>query len=187
MSRVELRLVGSGGQGMILSSVILAEAAVLAGKHAAQSQAYGPEARGGACKAEVLISDEPIGFPKVTRPTLLLALTQAALDTYAAGLPEDCRVLMDDSLTPPASVDEERLIRLPILETARERVGKAITANIVAAACVNGILGLVSPKELERAVFLHVPRGTERLNRAALRAGAALCKLEEGGCGDENS
>lgn len=91
MSRVELRLVGSGGQGMILSSVILAEAAVLAGKHAAQSQAYGPEARGGACKAEVLISDEPIGFPKVTRPTLLLALTQAALGHLcrrpAGGLP----------------------------------------------------------------------------------------------------
>lgn len=187
MSRVELRLVGSGGQGMILSSVILAEAAVLAGKHAAQSQAYGPEARGGACKAEVLISDEPIGFPKVTRPTLLLALTQAALDTYAAGLPEDCRVLMDDSLTPPASVDEERLIRLPILETARERVGKAITANIVGRSLRQRDPGAGLSQGAGTGGVSSRPQGTERLNRAALRAGAALCKLEEGGCGDENS
>ena len=81
MNNMELRLAGSGGQGVILATVILAEAAVLAGKHTAQSQAYGHEARGGSCKAEVLISDAPIGFTKVRRPTFLMALTQASLDT----------------------------------------------------------------------------------------------------------
>ena len=70
MSKMELRLAGSGGQGVILASVILAEAAVQSGKYTAQSQSYGPEARGGACKAETLISDDPIGFTKVDVPKL---------------------------------------------------------------------------------------------------------------------
>ena len=80
MSKLEIRLAGSGGQGIILATIILAEAAVIAGKNTAQSQSYGPEARGGMCKAEVIISDEPIGFTKVTSPDFLLALTQSSLD-----------------------------------------------------------------------------------------------------------
>ncbi|MBQ2050025.1 MAG: 2-oxoacid:acceptor oxidoreductase family protein, partial [Spirochaetales bacterium] len=89
MNRQELRLAGSGGQGVILATVILAEAAIIAGKHTAQSQAYGPEARGGSCKAETLISDEPIGFTKVQNPTFLMALTQKSLDEYGPGAGED--------------------------------------------------------------------------------------------------
>ncbi len=174
MNNMELRLAGSGGQGVILATVILAEAAVLAGKHTAQSQAYGPEARGGSCKAEVLISDRPIGFTKVRRPTFLMALTQASLDTYAKNLPADCLVLMDDTLTPPAGLDPKHTVRLPILHTAKEKVGKALTANIVAVGCINGLLHLVSPEVLEQAVLMHIPRGTETLNRAALHAGTAL-------------
>ena len=75
MSKQELRLAGSGGQGVILATVVLAEAALLSGKYTAQSQAYGPEARGGSCKAETLISDSPIGFTKVQNPTFLMVLT----------------------------------------------------------------------------------------------------------------
>ena len=78
--RYEMRFAGSGGQGVILASVILAEAAVIAGLHTVQSQAYGPEARGGACRAETLISETPIGFTKVQHPTFLMALTQKSLD-----------------------------------------------------------------------------------------------------------
>ena len=101
MSNMELRLAGSGGQGVILATVILAEAAILAGKYTAQSQAYGPEARGGSCKAEVLISEEPIGFTKVQKPTFLMVLTQKALDDYGHDLPENCVVLADESLQIP--------------------------------------------------------------------------------------
>ena len=180
MSKMELRLAGSGGQGVILASVILAEAAVLAGRHTAQSQAYGPEARGGSCKAEVLISDEPIGFTKVRRPTFLMALTQASLNEYTANLPEDCLVLMDDSLTAPENLKPEQIVALPILRTARETVGNALTANIVAVGCINSLLHLVPEAELEQAVLLHIPHGTETLNRAALRAGIALAAEQEG-------
>ena len=121
MNKEELRLAGSGGQGVILATVILAEAAVLAGRYTAQSQAYGPEARGGSCKAEVLISDEPIAFTKVQRPTLLMALTQSSLDRYAKDLPENCRILIDSSLAVPENVDPEKVISLPILQTAKEQ------------------------------------------------------------------
>ena len=105
MSNMELRLAGSGGQGVILATVILAEAAILAGKYTAQSQAYGPEARGGSCKAEVLISEAPIGFTKVQKPTFLMVLTQKALDDYGHDLPENCVVLADESLQIPQELN----------------------------------------------------------------------------------
>ena len=174
MSKMELRLAGSGGQGVILATVILAEAAILAGKYTAQSQAYGPEARGGSCKAEVLISDAPIGFTKVQQPTFLMVLTQKALEEYARNLPENCLVLADESLQIPESLKLAHLVQLPILRTAQEKVGKAMTANIVAVGAINRLLGLVSPEVLHEAVMMHVPKGTESLNARALEAGLSL-------------
>lgn len=174
MSNMELRLAGSGGQGVILATVILAEAAILAGKYTAQSQAYGPEARGGSCKAEVLISEAPIGFTKVQKPTFLMVLTQKALDDYGHNLPENCVVLADESLQIPQELNLPHLIQLPILRTAQEKVGKAMTANIVAVGAINALLGLVSQDVLREAVMLHVPKGTEALNARALEAGLAL-------------
>ena len=174
MSNMELRLAGSGGQGVILATVILAEAAILAGKYTAQSQAYGPEARGGSCKAEVLISEASIGFTKVQKPTFLMALTQKALDDYGHDLPENCVVLADESLQIPQELNLPHLTRLPILRTAQEKVGKLMTANIVAVGAINALLGLVSQDKLREAVMLHVPKGTEALNERALEAGLAL-------------
>ncbi|MBQ3072758.1 MAG: 2-oxoacid:acceptor oxidoreductase family protein [Oscillospiraceae bacterium] len=174
MKTQELRLAGSGGQGVILASVILADAAVIAGKNAAQSQSYGPEARGGSCKAECIISEESIGFTKVQNPTFLMALTQKSLDQYTVGLPKDCIVLADSSLTLPESIRENTVHTLPILKTAKETVGKAFTANIVAVGAINKLLSLVSDEDLSEAVMLHIPRGTEEINLKALDAGKAL-------------
>ena len=171
---MEIRLAGSGGQGVILATVILAEAAVIAGKKTAQSQSYGPEARGGSCKAEVIISDDAIGFTKVQHPTFLMALTQKSLDTYTKNLPDDCIILIDDSLTLPAGVISHKVYSLPILATAAEKVGKAFTANIVAIGAINGILGIVSNDDLKKAVFMHIPKGTEAINEKALLAGIEL-------------
>ena len=162
MSNMELRLAGSGGQGVILATVILAEAAILAGKYTAQSQ------------AEVLISEAPIGFTKVQKPTFLMVLTQKALDDYGHDLPENCVVLADESLQIPQELNLPHLTQLPILRTAQEKVGKAMTANIVAVGAINALLGLVSQDVLREAVMLHVPKGTEALNARALEAGLAL-------------
>ena len=176
MKREELRFSGSGGQGVILATVIMAEAAVIAGKYTAQSQSYGPEARGGSCKAECIISDEPIHFTKVTHPTFLLALTQNALEKYAKELPREATVLIDDSLTSPACLENNRVVALPILKTAKEVVGKAFTANIVAVGAVNELLHVVSDEEIRNAVRLHIPAGTEEINMRALEEGIRLSK-----------
>ncbi len=176
MSKMEIRLAGSGGQGVILATIILAEAAIIAGKNTAQSQSYGPEARGGMCKAEVIISDENIGFTKVTKPTFLLALTQVSLDKYAKEVDENCIVMADSSLDIPKDLKVKKIYSLPILETAKTEVGKAFTANIVAVAAINEALKLVGVKELEEAVFRHIPKGTEEINRKALYAGEKLAK-----------
>lgn len=179
MAKMEIRLAGSGGQGIILATVILAEAAIIAGKHTAQSQSYGPEARGGACKAEVIVSDTEIGFTKVQSPTFLMALTQKSLDKYSKNLPKDCLVLIDDGLSVPQNLDGYKVIKLPILSTAAEKVGRLMTANIVAVAAINGLLKLVDDESLRTAVFMHIPKGTEALNEKALNEGFKL--IENGG------
>lgn len=174
MARQEIRLAGNGGQGVILASVILADAAVIAGKNAAQSQSYGPEARGGVCKAECIISDDEIGYTKVEHPTFLMALTQRSLEHYTKDLPKECVILADASLTFPEYVKDYKTYSLPILSTAREKVGKAFTANIVALGAINKLLGLVSEEELREAVTQYIPKGTEEINLKALDAGEAL-------------
>ena len=173
-NKMEIRLTGSGGQGVILATIILAEAALEAGKYTAQSQAYGPEARGGLCKAEVIVDEKPIGFTKVQNPTFLMALTQASLDKFAQSVDENCLVLADSTLTIPEYLNPAKVTSVPILETAAKKVGKAFTANIVAVAAVNELLGLATFEQLKTAVLGHVPKGTEEINERALNEGRAL-------------
>jgi len=169
--QMEIRLAGSGGQGVILASIVLAEAAIIAGKNAAQTQSYGPEARGGICKAEVVVSEEAIGFPKIRKPTFLLALTQSSLELYGKNLPADCMIMADESLDIPSWMNRDCLVRVPILKAARERVGKSFTANVVAVGAINKMLGIVSEEDLREALERHIPKGTEQINHLALRVG----------------
>ena len=177
--RYEMRFAGSGGQGVILASVILAEAAVISGLYTVQSQAYGPEARGGVSKAETILSSEKIWYSKVTHPDFLLALTQASLDDYTKTLADGAVVMMDDSLTLPKGVDRSRVISIPILRAAKEEVGKAFTANIVAVGAINAALRLFKDDILLEAVRRHIPAGTEEINKKALDIGAALIPQEQ--------
>ena len=176
MSKMELRLTGSGGQGVILATIILAEAALNGGKNAVQSQSYGPEARGGMCKAEVIVSDENVWFTKVVNPTFLLALTQNSLDKYTETVDENCVIMADSSLTLPERIKKNRVFSVPILQTAREVVGKSFTANIVAVAAINAALGLVPFEVLKESVMNRIPKGTEAINIKALEEGAKLIK-----------
>ena len=177
-SKYEMRFTGSGGQGVILASVILAEAAVCDGKQAIQSQSYGPEARGGLCKAEAIVSNDQIWFSKVRKPNLLLALNQGSLEKYAPDLAEGAIVIIDSSLTAPDYLDSERLISIPIIATATEKVGKTMTANIVAVGAINTALGLFSDEALFEGVKRHIPAGTEKMNQLALAEGKALISDE---------
>jgi 2-oxoglutarate ferredoxin oxidoreductase subunit gamma len=169
--KTELRLSGSGGQGLILAGVILADAALIDGKRAIQSQSYGPEARGGSSKAEVIISDGDIDFVKVQKCDMLLCLTQEAYDKYGK---EFTSVLVLDENLKLKYPEPEKVVKVPILDTASEKLGKPMVANIVALGAVNGLLNLVSKESLQKAVVSRVPRGTEELNRKALEMGYEL-------------
>lgn len=175
--KLEIRLSGTGGQGIILAGIILAEAAIHDGKNAIQSQSYGPEARGGASKAEVIISDGEILYPKVKQPDIFLALSQEACDKYIGGVKDDCIVIIDSTIT----LDEKKhknmkIIRVPVISTAEDKLKKSMVANIVALGAIVASTGVVSRDALEKAVLSRVPKGTEELNKTALSEGYALVR-----------
>ena len=174
--QLELRLSGSGGQGLITAGIILAEAALKDNMNAIQTQSYGPEARGGASKAEVIISDVAIDFPKVTLPTMTLALTQIASDKYIRDISEEGTIIIDDSIQLPEGIKAKNIYKLPIIKTAINDVGKEIVANIVALGLIVGLTGIVTEESLESAIMSRIPKGTEDLNRLALKKGYELAK-----------
>lgn len=174
--QTEIRLTGSGGQGLILAGIILAEAALLKGENAIQSQSYGPEARGGASKAEVIISKEEIDFPKVRKADIMLSLTQVALDKYADTLKEEGILVVDSSIEVPSDLKAKKIVSIPMLNTASEVIGKTMVANIVALGAIQELTDIVTKEYLEEAVLSRVPRGTEELNKRALQEGYNLVK-----------
>lgn len=172
----ELRLSGTGGQGLILAGIILAEAALLDGKLAIQSQSYGPEARGGSSKSEVIISEDAIHFPKVTKPDLLLAMSQEAANKYSYDLTKDSVMITDSLFVSEVPEFGGKVYELPITHSAREGLGKILFANIVALGALVKLTGVVSAESLEKAVLNRVPKGTEDKNRKALQIGMDLIK-----------
>lgn len=170
----EIRLVGSGGQGLILCAVILAKAALKNGVYVAQSQSYGAAARGGACRAEVVFSETPIDFPKVEQSDFLLALNQTSLDQYISSAKPGSFVMYDDSLKWPENDNGCKPCALPFIETARTDIGRVMCANIVALGAINAYLKLAPEDALEEIVKISVPKGTAELNLKALHAGIAL-------------
>ncbi len=182
MVRQELRLTGSGGQGLILAGIILAEAALYDGMNVVQSQSYGPEARGGASKAEVIISKETIDYPKVKDCDIMLALTQVACDKYINSLKSGGILIMDNSLKNKPDRKDITIYSVPILDTATDTLGKPMVANIVALGSVYQLTKIVSKESLEKAVLGRVPRGTEELNKKALEAGFDLIKNHKEDC-----
>ncbi|MEW8979370.1 MAG: 2-oxoacid:acceptor oxidoreductase family protein [Symbiobacterium sp.] len=167
----QIMLSGSGGQGMILAGIILARAAVRDGFEVTQTQSYGPEARGGASRAEVILDDEPIDFPKVTQADVLLAMTQEAADRFHTRLRPGGTLIVDPMLVHAVPAVDGPVHRVEITRLAREATGRTITANIVALGALNRICRVVTDQALLEAVLESVPRGTEEINRRALEAG----------------
>ena len=176
MSRLEMRLSGSGGQGLILAGIILAEAAILDKKNAVQSQSYGPEARGGSSKSEVLISDEVIHYPKVVKPDLLLAMTQEALDKYSYDLPNDAILVIDTTFVKDISEQFTNVYKLPVTEQAKEVLGRTLFANIIAIGAIVALTKAVSKESALKAVLARVPKGTEVKNEQAFELGMSFVK-----------
>lgn len=171
--RWEATLAGEGGQGIITAGVILAEAAVVAGLNVVQTQSYGPESRGGASRAEVVISEGEIDFPKVTRADVLLAMTSEACRRYVGKLKEGGLLIADEDHVHDVPTGPYRVARVPIARIATTELGRAIVANIVALGVVVALTEAVPVEALESAVLARVPKGTEELNRKALYRGMA--------------
>lgn len=177
MSRYELRFSGAGGQGLITAGIILAEAAsIYEGKQSVQSQSYGPEARGGASKSEVIISDKPIDYPKVTKCDALLALTQEACDKYSSDLKEGGILLYDSDLVTRLPQGNFKKVGFNIINTAKNEVGREIVANIVALGAMVALTGVVSRENGEKAVLSRVPEAFLELNRKAYATGFEKAK-----------
>jgi len=172
-NRVEIVLAGSGGQGLILAGLILAEAAVMHDhKNACQTQSYGPEARGGASKSEVVIDTAEIDYPKVISADVLMALNQEACDKYSGELKRDGLLIVDSTFVSHAP--SMRAYKLPITKVAETTTGRAITANMVGLGVLAALTNVVSRPALEAAVAARAPKGTGELNLKALDAGYRL-------------
>jgi len=179
IDRTEIRFAGEGGQGVILAGIILAEAAAIYdGKNAVQSQSYGPEARGGASKSEVVIAQGEVDFPEVIDADVLVALSQEACDKFASNLKKNGLLIVDRDKV--GRVPTTSAIKVPITSLAVEVSGKPITANVVALGLLVGLTGVVSRDALEKAVIDRAPKGTEEMNRAALQRGFEEAEMRLG-------
>ena len=169
--RFELRLSGSGGQGMILAAVILGEAiGTHDNRNVTQSQSYGPEARGGACSANVVISEEKVAYPTVSRPDVLVLMSQEAYHTYKKDLREGIQVLYDSDLVQVEPGLPGHWVACPAMKLAEE-TGKKVVANIVMLGFFASVTGMLPKDAVKEAVLTSVPAHTKDLNAKAFDAG----------------
>ncbi|NJE53619.1 2-oxoacid:ferredoxin oxidoreductase subunit gamma [Thermococcus sp. 21S9] len=178
--RKEVLFSGFGGQGVILASVILGRAAaVYENLYAVQTQSYGPESRGGASRAEVVISDEPIDYPKTIHPDYAVFFSQEAYSKYLHTVKEGATVIVEKDLVPHRDEEFEKklnVIALPLTEIAEETTGLSLTMNILTLGILVGVTGIVSREAIEKAVRDAVPRGTEEINVRALKKGFEIAE-----------
>jgi 2-oxoglutarate ferredoxin oxidoreductase subunit gamma len=168
--RFEIRFSGAGGQGIITAAIIFAEAAAIhESNHVCQTQSYGPEARGGKCKAEVVVSSREIDYPKVIQLDMLLVMNQSACDAYFYDFKPNGLLIVDSTFV--EQVPTSRVIAIPFTRIARETLGKELVANMVALGTVAHFCDAVSSKSIETAISARAPKGTKGINRKAFRAG----------------
>jgi len=180
---VEVRFGGSGGQGVVLMGIILAVAANHDHRCVVQTESYGPEARGGYSRSDVLISDNPIDYPKLQVADLLVALSQDSADGYTRFLRRDGILIYDSEKVANPPVFPGLSIGLPITRMAKEETGRPQPANVLALGLVARITGVVSVESLSKAVVETVPRGTVDVNSRALSRGLAVEPAEWRGSG----
>lgn len=175
MDRYEIIITGFGGQGVVLGGIILADAAAIYDDiNAIHNQSYGPEARGGASKSEVIISKGAIHFPEIEHPDIMVALTQEAANKYAMDLKENGLLLLDSRIKDVKTPAGVKVITLPIIDTAANELGSELVTNIVTLGALVAATKVVSVEALEKAVLARVPKGTEELNLKAMKRGIEI-------------
>ena len=166
--RKEIRFSGFGGQGVILMGHILGEAAVLDGKDVTLTKSYGPEARGGACSTDIIISEDRVYYPQVRNPDVLVSMSQSALETYKGSLKDESTLMIDTGLV---ESEREGTIGIPATKIAEEEMNAKVVANIVMLGYFTAKTGIATKESVEEAIRKQVPEGTEDKNIEAFNRG----------------
>lgn len=172
MDRADVRLSGTGGQGIVLAGQILGQAVSLyeKGKFATLTQSYGPEARGGSCSAEVVISDKPVGYPYVVSPQVLVIMSQEAYKKFTPNVGPETLVITDPDLVKPSTSRTFKILSIPATNFARE-MGRVVVANIIMLGFLSAVSDVVSPEALKKSILATVPEGTGEFNIRAFELG----------------
>jgi 2-oxoglutarate ferredoxin oxidoreductase subunit gamma len=174
VTKVEVRIGGLGGQGVVLAGQILGRAAVYDGKNVVQTQSYGAEARGSAAKSEVILSDGKIGYPLVRQCDVLVAMNQTALDVNLKDVKKHAVLIVDEEFVQRIPDTTTTVHRLPITQTAKTEMKSAMYANVVMLGVLVRITGIVSPDAMEHAITASVRADTAASNRQAFKIGLTL-------------
>ena len=177
MERCRIVFSGSGGQGVISAAIIFAEACVLfENLNAVQSQVYGPAARGGAARSDIIVSDSQINFPRVIQPNLLVCLTQEAYNNYCSILRPGGLLITDDHYVKTQKNVDARQIELPMYKTALDVTGEKLTFNMCMLGAVSELTQLVKPESLKKSIEARFPFHVQKINKKALELGIAMAK-----------
>ena len=177
MAQTDINIAGLGGQGSILAGVILGTAAVTYDKKfAVQTQAYSSELRGGFAATWVIVSDEPVNFPRVTTPDILVAQAQDAINRFAKVLKPKGLLIIDSDMIPEPPTGIERVVRVPATSLSRNELKTPVVANMIMLGALWQATGIVSREALEKAIADFVPSGKTKLNLEAFDCGARVAE-----------
>jgi 2-oxoglutarate ferredoxin oxidoreductase subunit gamma len=177
MERSRIILSGSGGQGVITAAIILAEAALLyEGLNAVQSQSYGPEARGGASRSDIIISDTDILFPKVIQPNVLVCLTQEAYDKFSGLIRPGGFLLTDSHYVKQNEKVDAKQIELDMHTGVIDKIGKPIVFNICMLGALITFLKIVRPESIMKVLETRIPSAFLQINQDALDLGIEMAE-----------
>jgi 2-oxoglutarate ferredoxin oxidoreductase subunit gamma len=175
MSRTEILIGGVGGQGVVLSGILLGTAATLfEGKKAVQTQSYSSELRGGSTRAEVIISEEPVTDPQVRKPDILIALAEDALSKYIHRIKPKGLLVIDSDLVKGAKPGDYEILAIPATSIADKEMGNIVVANLIILGALLKKTGLLSVEAMEKAIEVSVPKKAITLNLSAFRRGLQL-------------
>jgi len=175
--KIEIRISGLGGQGVVLAGRILGEAAVYSGKNAVQTQSYGAEARGSAAKSEVIMSDGKIGFPMVRKCDILIAMSQEAVEKNVKDLKKKGLLIIDSTTVKDTPKIEARILKIPATETSTKVLGEKLYANMIMLGALVKITGMVNEEFMEKVISNTFPEKFVSINIEAYKKGKELARM----------
>jgi 2-oxoglutarate ferredoxin oxidoreductase subunit gamma len=171
LKKIEVRISGLGGQGVVLAGQILGRAAVYDGKNVVQTQSYGAEARGSIAQSEVIISDDKIGFPMVRKCDILITMNQEALDRHLKDVKEDGVLIVDSTYVKKIPETKAKIFKIPATEHAEKAFGDRIYANMLMLGALTKATSIVSEKTMKKAIQDAVAKNTANINEEAYQKG----------------